>query len=88
MRISRQIYQELRDEMVKDLEWSFRIEIRLGQVDELRTILAKALADVRNQRDFSQAPASSIKLEFVERAFRCDGSLDERESLRVWSVQQ
>lgn len=71
MRINRKIYQELRDEMFKHLEWSFRIDIRLGQVDELRTILIKALADIRKQRDFSQALVCSIILIFDERKFRC-----------------
>lgn len=70
MRISGQIYRELIDEMIKDLEWSFRIDIRSGRVDELRAILANALAEVRKQRDFSQALLCSTKLEFVERAAR------------------
>ena len=66
MRINREIYQELRDEMFKDLEWPFRIEIRLGQADELRTILAKALTDIRKHRDFSQARVRLVRLKLVE----------------------
>ena len=70
MRINRKMYQELRDEMSKDLRWSFRIEIRVGEVDELRATLAKALADIRKQRDFPQARSCSITVALDYRIYR------------------